>query len=410
MKSLLVRVFSLAAILAPLAFAPARAQLIEFRATIAAAQETTGSASPATGWAVLLYDAATNKFDLTVSLTGLDNTISASHLHEAAAGVAGPVVNPLGAEAVYVRSGSTVTGTFTGVTYAGAPLTLLHNGTYINFHSATYPGGEIRGQLIAQPVKLAAVLAAPATIASSAYGAALITYDPGTNRIWTRIQVYNFTNTLTNSHYHDGAPGTNGPVVHGLGGAAVYTQTGTSYGAVFADQNYGGDPWKLLNGGVYLNVHSNIVPAGEIRGQVHVRTESDAGRLVNVSARGWVGPGEQVLITGFVISGTDPVRVLLTARGPSLAALGVAAPLANPMLRVHDRTGSAIVTNDDFGTGFAAADLPSTGFAVTNAAESALLLVLPPGVYTSMVTGSDGGTGIALAEVYEARAAGTAAP
>jgi hypothetical protein len=409
MKSPLVRVISLAVVLTAVAFAPVRAQLVEFRASIASTQETTGSVSPATGWAVLLYDVATNKFDLTVSLTGLDNTISASHLHEAAVGVAGPVVTPLGGEAAYTRTGNNLTGTFTGVTYAGTPLTLLRNGAYINFHSAAYPGGEIRGQLIAQPVKLAAVLRAPAGINSSAYGAALVTYDPGTNRIWTRLQVYNFTNTLTNSHYHEAAPGSNGPVVHGLGGASVYTQTGTSYGAVFANQTYGGDPWKLLSGGAYLNVHSNVAPGGEIRGQVHVSTEADTGRLVNVSARGSVGSGEQVLVTGFVISGSDPVRVLVTARGPSLAALGVTAPLANPQLRLHDSAGRPIVTNDDFATGFGAADLPATGFAPTNAVESALLLVLPPGVYTAVVSGADGGTGVALAEVYEVHAGGAAA-
>jgi hypothetical protein len=406
MKSLLVRVTRLATVLVAVAFSPVRAQLVEFRATIAATQETTGSVSPATGWAVLLYDVATNKFDLTVSLTGLDNTITASHLHEAAPGVAGPVVTPLGAEAAYVRSGSTITGTFTDVTYAGTPLTLLRNGTYINFHSASYPGGEIRGQLIAQPVKLAALLRAPTGSASSAYGAALITYDPGTNKISTRVHVYNFANTLTNSHYHEAPPGANGPVVHGLGGASVYTQTGTAYGAVFANQTYGGDPWKLLAGGAYLNVHSNVNPGGEIRGQVHVSTTADPGRLVNVASRGWVGPGEQVLVTGFVISGSDPVRVLLTARGPSLTALGVTGALANPLLRLHDSAGRAIVTNDDFGTGFAAADLPATGFAPTAAAESALLLVLPPGVYTAVVSGADGGTGVALAEVYEVPAGG----
>jgi hypothetical protein len=66
------------------------------------------------------------------------------------------------------------------------------------------------------------------------------------------------------------------------------------------------------------------------------------------------------------------------------------------------------MANDDFGTTFSAADLPGTGFAPSNANESALLVVLPPGVYSSVVYGVGGATGVALSEVYEVRARGTA--
>lgn len=404
MKSHTLRVVSLLGGLAAFALSPVRAQLVEFRAAINAAQETTGSTSTGAGSAVMLYDIATNKYDLTVTVSTLPTPITASHLHEAPPGTPGPVVSPLGGEAVYSRNGDTVTGTFHGVTYGGTPLTLLRNGAYINLHSATYPGGEVRGQLIAQPIRLSAVLGGAA---STAYGAALITYDPGTNHIWTRINIYNFTNTLTNSHYHEAAPGANGGVVHGLGGATVYTQTGTAYGAMFADQTYGGDPWKLLSGGAYINVHSNVAPGGEIRGQVYVVDEFNIGRVANVSARAAVAAGDGVLIAGFVITGNGPVRVLITARGPSLAAFGVTGALADPVLSLHDRSGREILVNDNFADAFAAADLPATGFAPTDAKESALLLVLPPGVYSTVVTGAGGGTGVALVEVYESRPNGT---
>lgn len=387
----------------------ARAQVIELRATINAAQETTGSTSPATGSAVMLYDVGTNTFDLTVTVNNLTNTISASHLHEAAAGVAGPVATGLGDESVYKRSGGTsVTATFTNLTYTGTPLTLLKNGAYINLHSAAWPGGEVRGQLIAQPKRLYAILGGQNEVPSNnsaAYGAALITYNPGTNKITTRLNLYNFTNTLTNSHYHEAAPLASGPVVHGLGGASVYAKTGTSYGAVFADQTYLGDPIKLLTGGAYLNVHSNVVAAGEIRGQVWASNELDTPRLSNVSTRGWVGTGDQVMIAGFVITGTEPVRVLITGKGPSLTGLGVAGALANPWIALHDGVGREIVTNDDASSTTGAADLAATGFAPTDAKESALLLVLPPGLYTCILSGVGNATGVGLAEVYEARPA-----
>lgn len=396
--------FCLAGALFALGLATASAQVVEFRATIDAAQETPASASVATGWAVMLYDVSTNTYDLTVQIDNFANMVSASHIHEGAVGVAGGVVSGLGGEAVYVRNGTTLTATFSGLAYGGSPLTLLSNGAYINLHSATYPAGEVRGQLIAQPVKLVALLdgsqEVPATT-SSAYGAALITYDPGTNMITTRLHVYNFTNTFANSHYHEAAAGASGGVVHGLGGASVYTRTGDSYAAVFENQTYLGDPLKLLTEGAYLNVHSNVNPPGEIRGQVKISTRSDVTRLVNVSSRGSVGVGEQVLITGLVISGTEPLRVLLTARGPSLAAFGVQNALTNPVLSLHDRTSRQIVSNDEHAGAFAATEIAGTGFAPANTSEAALLVVLPPGVYTMVVSGADGATGVALNEAYE---------
>jgi hypothetical protein len=316
-------------------------------------------------------------------------------------------VTNLGGEVAYRRDGAYVTQTFTNMTHNGTPLTLLRNGAYLNFHSSTYPGGEVRGQLIAQPKRLVAILNGAQenpVNASKAYGAAYITYDSGTNKISTRLNVYNFSNTLSASHYHEAAVGVNGPVLHNLGGASAYTKTGTAYGLSLSAQTYGGDPIKLLTGRAYLNVHSNISPGGEIRGQVQTTDELNLGRLANVSARGFVGRGEQVLINGFVITGTEPVRVLITAKGPSLTALGVTGALANPMITLYDSAGVAIVANDDFGTAFSSADIAPTGFSISNASESGLLLVLPPGVYSTITSGVGDTTGVALTEVYEIRA------
>lgn len=408
----MLRGLAIAGALTALGLGTAQAQMIELRATINGAQETPATTSPATGTAIMLYDVGTNTFDLTVTINNFANTVSASHIHQGAIGVAGAVVTNLGSETVYTRNGTTLTTTFLGVVHGGTPLNLIQNGAYINLHSAAFPGGEVRGQLIARPKRLVAVLNAKQEVpvgTSAAYAAAMITYDPGTNKISTRMNVYNFTNTLSNSHYHEGAVGVSGPVVHGLGAASVYVKTGNSYGLSFNSQTYLGDPIKLLTGGAYLNVHSNAVAAGEIRGQVYTSDEFDTGRLVNVSARGFVGTGDQVLIGGFVVAGNDPVRVLITARGPSLTALGVAGALANPKLSLYDSANREIVSNDDYATTFSAADLASTGFAPTDASESALLLVLPPGNYSTVVSGVGGATGIALTEVYESRPGGTAA-
>jgi len=99
----------------------------------------------------MLYDVSANTFDLVVTVNNFPNTLTNSHIHEAAPGVSGGVVSPLGAEPLYTRTGNTLTASFFDVPYGGTKLTLLQNGAYVNFHSAAFPNGEIRGQLIAQP-------------------------------------------------------------------------------------------------------------------------------------------------------------------------------------------------------------------------------------------------------------------
>ncbi|MCX6954968.1 MAG: CHRD domain-containing protein [Verrucomicrobia bacterium] len=396
----------------------ARAQVIEFRATINAAQETPATTSTATGSAILLYDLGSNTFDLFVSLSGLSNTVTASHIHEGALGAAGGVVTNLGAEAVYTRSGTTVTGIFRGITHGGNKLTLLQNGAYVNFHSAQFPGGEVRGQLIARPVRLVAVMdvaqeqaAFPAVNLAGAnladFGAAVMSYDPGTNRISLRSSVYNFRNTLSNSHYHEGAPAVSGPVVLNLGNnanAGGYTSA-DGYIAGSFDLPYTGDPIKLLTGGAYLNYHSTTFAGGELRGQVRATNEIPSSRLINVSTRGFVGTGNQLLIQGISVTGPDPVRMLISAKGPSLAAFGVTGALTDPVLTLYDSAGRQIAQNDNVGntTGTELANVPG---APTTAAESALLVVLPPGNYSAVVSGSGTTTGIALLEATDLRVIG----
>ncbi len=393
----------------------ASAQIVEFRATINAAQETPASTSAATGTAIMIYDVAGNTFDLVISINNFTNTLTASHIHEGAVGVAGPVVTNFGGEAVYTRSGSTLTATFRGVTHGGTKLTLLQNGAYVNFHSAAFPGGEVRGQLIAQPKRLVANMtvaqeqAAFPNVAltgnSNAFGSAVMTYDPGTNKVNLRISVYNFTNTLTLSHYHEGAPGVSGPVVTNLGAQTVanYVRDGNMITGTFLNLTYGGDPVKLLTGGAYLNFHSNIFGSGECRGQVLASEESPTTRVANVSTRGFVGTGGQVLIAGFNITGAEPVRMLITAKGPSLTNYGVTGVLANPSLAIFDNNGRQMATNDDVGTPVAGTELATISGVPTNTVESAVIVILPPGNYSAVVSGNGGTTGVALLEATDLR-------
>lgn len=127
--------------------------------------------------------------------------------------------------------------------------------------------------------------------------------------------------------------------------------------------------------------------------------QSLANRMANISTRGLVGPGQGQLIGGFIITG-GPKMVMIRAIGPSLTAAGVSPVVSNPSLQLY--SGSSILaSNDDWGTNANAADIAASHLAPTNSLESALLVRLEPGAYTTVVTNNDGSTAIALVEVYE---------
>ncbi len=125
------------------------------------------------------------------------------------------------------------------------------------------------------------------------------------------------------------------------------------------------------------------------------------GRAGNISTRGEVLGGDNLLIGGFIIGGTDQKTVIARAIGPSLGAAGVANPLVNPTLDLRDSNGDLVQSNDDWQQGPDAQTISNDNLAPTNPRESALLATLNPGGYTVLVSGAGGATGIALVEVYD---------
>lgn len=127
-------------------------------------------------------------------------------------------------------------------------------------------------------------------------------------------------------------------------------------------------------------------------------------RLVNVSARTQVGTGENVLIAGVVVAGTQPMRVLVRAVGPTLGQFGVMGTLTDPKLEIY-RDGAKVAENDNWGgtaelkAAFGA--VAAFDFSGDNSRDAALIATLAPGSYTAQVTGVGGSTGVALVEVYE---------
>ena len=125
----------------------------------------------------------------------------------------------------------------------------------------------------------------------------------------------------------------------------------------------------------------------------------DKSSVRNISTRGEVGLVDDVMIGGFIIGGTAPTKVLVRAIGPSLVSAGVSGVLADPVLELHDRSGSLIFSNDNWRDD-QEQQIIDTTIPPTDDRESAIVATLPPGAYTAIVRGANDATGVALVEVY----------
>ena len=123
-------------------------------------------------------------------------------------------------------------------------------------------------------------------------------------------------------------------------------------------------------------------------------------KLRNTSTRGSVGARDDVLIGGFIVGDVDSATVVVRALGPSLASYGVSGVLSDPVLTIYDSSGSVIASNDNWRDNVNWVDIRKNALSPSNEQESALVLHLPPGKYTAIVSGANGATGNALVEVY----------
>ena len=136
--------------------------------------------------------------------------------------------------------------------------------------------------------------------------------------------------------------------------------------------------------------------------------DPDAARLINLSNRGWVGRSDQVMVPGFVVSGTVNRSYLIRAAGPALGAFGVEGTLIDPQIEVRSAPGESVAINDDWDDDLASAQTLESAFAQVGAfgfsagaKDAATLVNLSPGAYTVLCRGADEGTGVALVEIYE---------
>ena len=140
--------------------------------------------------------------------------------------------------------------------------------------------------------------------------------------------------------------------------------------------------------------------------EIYDLEQSSGSRLGNISSRGFVDTGDNVMIGGFIAGGAsgNSARVMVRALGPSLSGAGVAGALGDPTLELHDGNGTTIATNDNWKTrpdgSSQQTEIEAATIPPTNDLESALVRTLAPGNYTAIVRGKDNSTGIGLVEVY----------
>ncbi|MBA3650821.1 MAG: hypothetical protein H0W66_04890 [Chthoniobacterales bacterium] len=124
-------------------------------------------------------------------------------------------------------------------------------------------------------------------------------------------------------------------------------------------------------------------------------------KLLNISTRLRVQTGDNVLIGGFIVAGTEPKKVILRAIGPSLGTANPPVPgaLADTILELHESDGT-VVTNDNW-KDTQQSEIEATGLSPADDAESAIVATLEAGAYTAILGGTDNTTGVGLVEVYD---------
>jgi Domain of unknown function (DUF4331) len=156
-----------------------------------------------------------------------------------------------------------------------------------------------------------------------------------------------------------------------------------------------------------LSIPNTLLPsANNVTGLAAMSLRPDlrtVTNLGNLSTRGQVTQGENVLIGGTIVTGTMTKRVLVRAIGPSLAASG---PLGNPKVTLFNSQAQIVATNNDW-QDTQAAEITATGLAPTDPNEAAIIATLAPGAYTAVVEGEGGTTGVALVEFYDLESAST---
>ena len=157
---------------------------------------------------------------------------------------------------------------------------------------------------------------------------------------------------------------------------------------------------KTLAPGAYTAVVRDVNNASGVGlVEVYDLTQAAESKLANISTRGFVGTGDNVMIGGTIVVGAA-TKVLFRAIGPSLASAGVPNPLQDPTMQLYTGNGTLIMENDNWRIPQYAL-INATGLAPSDDRESAFSITIGPGAYTAIVRGIGGSIGIASVEAYQ---------
>ncbi len=236
-----------------------------YDARLQGAQQVPPNGSTAMGMVHVLVDKGTDSVFLTGSFHGLTAPAMMAHIHKnGLPGVNGPIFQ-------YLIVSKDTTGIFqVADTISADNIKQMSEGlTYVNVHDSVYPDGEIRGQLtmLNSAYFFKATLRGSQQVppvSSTAMGTVIVKYDPSTKILKLVGDYQGITDTVTGSHIHGPAPaGSNAPILIPLNNTGGTTGVLSGTDTLTAEQET-----DMLNGLMYVNVHNNIYPNGEIRGQL----------------------------------------------------------------------------------------------------------------------------------------------
>lgn len=252
--------FVLRAATCVLAVATANATVRNIAVTLSGSQEVPLNASTGVASATVTVDDVTGAVTVAGSYSGLTSSAIAAHLHGAVIGINGPILMSL------TMSGGTSGTIGGGGTLSPANLAnLLAGSTYLNLHTTSSPGGELRGQIVFPRTFQSTLTGAEEVPPNAAPGiaSASVSLNEATRVVTVEGTYAGLNSNATAAHIHQAAPGVNGPIVVSLtfSGGTTGTFNGT---ATLSAANV----TNLLNGLTYLNVHTNVNPGGALRGQI----------------------------------------------------------------------------------------------------------------------------------------------
>jgi hypothetical protein len=131
--------------------------------------------------------------------------------------------------------------------------------------------------------------------------------------------------------------------------------------------------------------------------EVYDLNQTTDSKLANISTRGLVQMGDNVMIGGLIVLGQNSLRVIVRALGPSLPVPGA---LSDPTLELRDGNGGLIAANDNWRSD-QEAEIVATTIPPSNDLESAIVRDLAPGNYTALIRGVNGTTGVGVVEAYD---------